>query len=147
MYQTILLPLDGSPVAEAILPQVVKLVSALKSRLILVRVSRSYTLPGLDPSGAQIEAVQQAQSYLEDIQKRLADQGIESEIHVPYGDPAWKILEICKRHDLDLIAMSTHGRSGLGRWVMGSVAEKVVRHSDKPVLLMRSPERGDESES
>jgi nucleotide-binding universal stress UspA family protein len=58
--------------------------------------------------------------------------------HVPYGDPAAKILEICELYNYDLIAMSTHGRSGLGRWLMGSVADKVVRHSRFPVLLRRT---------
>ena len=61
-------------------------------------------------------------------------------MYTPYGNPADKILEISKQDDIDLIAMSTHGRSGIGRWLLGSVTEKVVRHSDIPVLLLRSHE-------
>ena len=51
---------------------------------------------------------------------------------------AEKILDVCKRQHIELIAMSTHGRSGISRWLLGSVAEKVVRHSQIPVLLYRS---------
>ena len=140
MYQSILVPLDGSRLAEAILPEIEKLAALLKARLNLIRVSRVHVLPGVNPSEAQIKAVRRAQEYLESLKKRLSTRDIEIEIHAAYGNPAEKILEVCRRHDIDLIAMSTHGRSGLGRWLLGSVAEKVVRHSEKPVLLLRAHE-------
>lgn len=138
MYKSILVPLDGSKLAEAILPEIEKIALELKSQIILVRVSRAHVLPGVDPSDAQIRAVRQSEEYLQGLERQLTSKGFEVEVHTPYGDSAEKILETCSRHDVDLIAMSTHGRSGLGRWLLGSVAEKIVRHSEKPVLLLRA---------
>ncbi len=138
MYKSILVPLDGSKLAEGILPEIEKIALELKSRIILIRVSRAHVLPGVDPSDAQIRAVRQSEDYLQGLKRQLTASGFEVEVHTPYGDSAEKILEICSRYDFDLIAMSTHGRSGLGRWLLGSVAEKIVRHSEKPVLLLRA---------
>jgi nucleotide-binding universal stress UspA family protein len=138
VYKSILVPLDGSKLAEAILPEIEKIALELKSRIILLRVSRIHVLPGVDPSDAQIRAIRQSEEYLQGLEKQLTSRGFEVEVHTPYGDSAEKILETCSRYDFDLIAMSTHGRSGLGRWLLGSVAEKVVRHSEKPVLLLRA---------
>ena len=138
MFQSILVPLDGSKLAEAILPEVEELAALLKARLHLVMVSRVNVLPGLDPTDAQVRVIHRAQEYLEKLEEQLSVRNIDMEPHAPYGDPAEKILEICRRHDIDLIAMSTHGRSGIGRWLLGSIADKVVRHSEKPVLLLRA---------
>jgi len=123
---------------EAILPEVEELASLFKARLHLVMVSRVNVLPGLDPTDAQVRVIHRAQEYLEKLEEQLSVRNIDIEPHAPYGDPAEKILEVCRRHDIDLIAMSTHGRSGIGRWLLGSIADKVVRHSEKPVLLLRA---------
>jgi nucleotide-binding universal stress UspA family protein len=136
MYQSILVPLDGSRLAEAIVPEVEELATLLKARLHLIMVSRIHVLPGVDPTNAQIRVIHRAQNYLEKLKEHLSDRNIDIELHAPYGDPAEKILEVCRRHDIKLIAMSTHGRSGIGRWLLGSVADRVVRHSKKPVLLL-----------
>jgi len=138
MYQSILVPLDGSKLAEAILPEVEELAVLLKARLHLIRVSRVNVLPGLDPTDAQVRVIHRAQNYLEKLQEQLIVKNIDIELHTPYGDPAEKILEVCQRDDIDLIAMSTHGRGGIGRWLLGSIADKVMRHSEKPVLLLRA---------
>ena len=138
MYQSILVPLDGSKLAEAILPEVEELAAILNAQLHLVMVSRVNVLPGLDPTDAQVRVIHRAQEYLEKLEEQLSVRNIDIEPHAPYGDPAEKILEVCRRHDIDLIAMSTHGRSGIGRWLLGSIADKVVRHSEKPVLLLRA---------
>ena len=138
MYKPILVPLDGSKLAENILTEVEELALLLNASLRLISVSKAHVLPGVDPTDAQVRVVNQAQKYLERIKERISAKNIPTEIHTPYGNPADKILGICKRHDIDLIAMSTHGRSGIGRWLLGSVAEKVVRHSEIPVLLLRS---------
>jgi nucleotide-binding universal stress UspA family protein len=138
MYQSILVPLDGSKLAEAILPEVEELTSLLKARLHLIMVSRVNVLPGLDPTDAQVKVIHRAQEYMEKLKKQLTARIIDIELHAPYGEPAEKILEVCRRHDIDLIAMSTHGRSGIGRWLLGSIADKIVRHSEKPVLLLRA---------
>ena len=139
MYKSILVPLDGSKLAEAILPEVEELARALKARLSLVRVSRAHVFPGVDPTESQLKVVRLAEDYLAALREKLSVADIE--IHASYGSPADKILELSRRQGIDLIAMSTHGRSGIGRWLLGSVAEKVVRHSDIPVLLLRSREK------
>ena len=145
MYQSILVPLDGSELAENILTEVEELALLLKARINLVFVSKAHVLPGVNPTDAQVRVVKRAQEYLENLKEQLADKKMEIGIHTPYGNPADKILEVCKRHQIDLIAMSTHGRSGIGRWLLGSVAEKVVRHSEIPVLLLRSHKMDDDS--
>ena len=126
--------------AENILTEIEALALLLNAKLNLIYVSKAHVLPGVDPTDAQVKVVNTAKEYLETIQERLSAKNLKIEIHTPYGNPAEKILEVCRRHDIDLIAMSTHGRSGIGRWLLGSVAEKVVRHSEIPVLLLRSHE-------
>ena len=138
MYKSILVPLDGSTLAEHILTEIEALALLLEAKLNLICVSKAHVLPGVDPTDAQVRVVNTANEYLETIQERLSGKNLEIEIHTPYGNPADKILEVSRRRDIDLIAMSTHGRSGIGRWLLGSVAEKVVRHSEIPVLLLRS---------
>jgi nucleotide-binding universal stress UspA family protein len=145
MYQSILVPLDGSKLAEAVLPEVEELAVLLKTRLHLIMVSRIHVLPGVDPTDAQVKVIHRAQEYLEKLKEHLSDRNFDIELHTPYGDPAEKILEVCRRHDIGLIAMSTHGRSGIGRWLLGSIADRVVRHSEKPVLLIRAGNTAPES--
>ncbi|MGD8835793.1 MAG: universal stress protein [Desulfobacteraceae bacterium] len=141
MYRSMLIPLDGSKLAEAILPEVEELARILKAKLYLIRVSRAQVLPGRDPTDSQVEVVRRAQEYLEELKNKLSARHADIQIHAPYGSPADKILEVCRRQRVEMIAMSTHGRSGIGRWLLGSVAEKVVRHSDVPVLLLRAQEK------
>ena len=140
-YKSILVPLDGSALAEAILPEIEKLAGCVGARIILLRVSRAHVFPGKDPTKAEIEVVRRAEEYVAEIRDRLAGKGFEVEAHVRYGAVAEEILTHSARNDVDLIAMSTHGRSGLGRWALGSVAEKIVRRSVKPVLLWRATAR------
>jgi len=139
MYRTILVPLDGSPLAETILTEIEKFSSgAARPRIILVRVVPAHHVPGQDAIEWQARMIRRAEEYIDSLKQRLTDQGYLVDHHVPYGEPASKILEVCELYNYDLIAMSTHGRSGLGRWLMGSVADKVVRHSVTPVLLRRA---------
>ncbi|MBW2634795.1 MAG: universal stress protein [Deltaproteobacteria bacterium] len=138
MYKSILVPLDGSKLAENILPEVEELALLLNARLNLIYVSKAHVFPGVDPTDAQVRVVSKAKEYLDNLKEQLFAKKIDIEIHTPYGIPAVKIIEVSRRHDIDLIAMSTHGRSGIGRWLLGSVAEKIVRHSEIPVLLLRS---------
>jgi nucleotide-binding universal stress UspA family protein len=140
MYKSILVPLDGSGLAEAILPEIEKVAASMRARLILLRVCRAHVFPGKDPTKAEVEIVRKAEKYLDEITGQLTAKGFEAEAHVRYGDVANEILTHSKRNDIDLIAMSTHGRGGLTRWLLGSVAEKIIRHSEKPVLLLRTQE-------
>ena len=141
MYKSILVPLDGSKLAEEILPEIEKVASCMQARIVLVRVCRAHVFPGKDPTRAEVEVVREAELYLNKIVDQLKARGFDAEAHVRYGDVAEEILTHGRRNDIDLISMSTHGRSGLGRWLLGSVAEKIVRHCEKPVLLLRAQEK------
>jgi nucleotide-binding universal stress UspA family protein len=135
MYKSILIPLDGSELAESILFELDQVAMTSTSRLVLIRVCPIYAVSERYISEAHSQIVQVAESYLENMKARLNSKGFTVEVHVCYGDPAFEILDLADRTDVNLIAMSTHGRSGFGRWLLGSVAEKVIRHSSKPLLL------------
>ena len=105
----------------------------MRARIMLLRVCRAHVFPGKDPT--------KAEAYLNEIVDQLKAKGFDADAHVRYGDVAEEILTHSRRNEIDLISMSTHGRSGLGRWLLGSVAEKILRHSDKPVLLLRAAEK------
>lgn len=139
MYRKILVPLDGSPLAESILSQVSEVARMHGAKVLLLRVGFALVFPGADPAEAQLEAVQEAESYIEGIRKRMEAEGVSAEAAVRYGFPAEEIVTHARRGGADLIAMATHGRTGPARWVLGSVAEQVLRQSDVPVLLFRVP--------
>ena len=137
-FKKILVPLDGSRLAEAALWQAVDLGGAAGVAYSLLRAAEAHTLPGADPVEAQVSAVREAEEYLEGVARRLRERGVSAvETHVWYGAPAGAIAEAAKVQKVDLIVMSTHGRSGLARAVMGSVAEGVLRHAPCPVFVIR----------
>ena len=136
-FQRLLVPLDGSSCAEDVLPYVEKLAEDLKAKVSLLRVVYAHTFPGVDPTDAEVAVVQEAEAYLRDIEGRLKAKGFEVDTHVRYGDDAEEILDHAAQKGVDFIAMTTHGRSGVKRWLLGSVAEKILRHAPKPVFLVR----------
>ncbi len=138
MYKTILVPLDGSELAEKCLKEARELAALAQAEISLLRVVRAVTVPGTDPTDKEVEVVDRAQAYLDRVARGLEADGLTVSTHVRYGHPAKEIIDASKK--ADLVAMSTHGRTGLGRWALGSVAEKVLRHSEKPVLLIRAAE-------
>ena len=133
----ILVPLDGSECAEIVLPKVEKLATDLKASIALLRVVYAHTFPGADPTDAEVKVVQEGEEYLKKVEERLKKKGIKVDAHVRYGNDAEEILDHAAQKDIDLIAMTTHGRSGVKRFMLGSVAEKVLRHSSKPIFLVR----------
>ena len=135
MFHTILVPLDGSELAERALPYAEVMARANGCRILLLRVvPASHVIVG-DPMADQAKAVREAESYLADVAARLkTPQIIESAVFI--GDPADSIVEEIDLRNVDLVVMSTHGRSGLGRWVYGSVADQVMRRAMVPVLLI-----------
>jgi len=133
MFERILVPLDGSEVAESILPHVEDLASIHKAKIVLLRVALAHTLPGQDEIKAEVEAVREAEEYLKGVEEKLRKKGLDVESHVRYGKGAEEIVDFCHEPGIDAVAMFTHGRTGVGRWLMGSVAEKVVRHCPLPV--------------
>ena len=141
----LVVPLDGSELAEKALPCGVELAKKMTLELILLRV---YLMPGVAyPTGSYApdwklldqEMRQRASEYLEGKSKQLRNEGLERvSFRVLEGSAAEKIIEIARENPESLIAMSTHGASGIGRWVLGSVTERVIRHSDAAVLVVRA---------
>jgi nucleotide-binding universal stress UspA family protein len=138
MLKTILLPLDGSSLAERALRYAAVLARRCEARVVLVQAVQAHTLPGTDPSEAQVDVTTGAEQYLRTAVGRLGADGIVSETHVYYDDPVHAILDLAVRQQADLIVMATHGRGGLGRMLYGSVADQILRRATIPVLLVPS---------
>ena len=135
--ERILVPLDGSQCAETVIPRVEELIAGKETGICLLRVVSASTFTGVDPTEAQVKVVREAEEYLQGLKEHLRAKGLDVDTHVRYGDDAEEILDHAAQKEIDLIAMSTHGRSGFKRFFLGSVAEKVLRHAPKPVYLVR----------
>ena len=137
----ILVPLDGSELAEAALADAFDLAARDEAVVMLMRAAEARVLPGGDPILAEVEAVAEAEKYLTDLKAKLDGRGFRNvETHVWYGTPAAAIIEAVGYYKADLIVMSTHGRSGIGRLIFGSVAESVLRGTSTPLFLRRPSE-------
>jgi nucleotide-binding universal stress UspA family protein len=136
VYSTVLVPLDGSALADRALPYAATLARSSHARLVLVRAALAHTLPGVDPTEAQVAVVERAERELEAAAERLRTEGLAVETHVYYDEAARAIVDAAEHAAVDLVVMSTHGRGGLGRWVYGSVADRVLRRVAAPVLLV-----------
>jgi nucleotide-binding universal stress UspA family protein len=135
----ILVPLDGSMLAEVAMWKALDLGAKDSTTISLVRAAEAYTLPGGDAVEAQVRAVREAEEYLAAAKRRVEQRGFgRVETHVWYGPPASAIVEAAAAQKADLIVMSTHGRSGLGRLILGSVAESVLRGTSVPTLIVRN---------
>lgn len=135
---TILIPLDGSPLAEVAMPTAMDLAGGSNARLVLLRAVEAHVRPGTDVTEAQVEVVKEAEAYLDTVKRRLETLGAKDvETSVWYGPAASSIVEAAATRHASLIVMSTHGRTGLGRLILGSVAESVVRGTVIPILLVR----------
>lgn len=154
-FNRILVPLDGSSLSERALPVARALARKFESQIILLRV---LDIPTPTAPASHLEetigwirearrhALQEAQSYLETIQRELYEEGFETRILLRDRSPAEDILNVASAEDSDLIVMSSQGKGGWARWTLGGVAEKVARHSPCPVLLVRQgPETASES--
>jgi nucleotide-binding universal stress UspA family protein len=136
---SILVPLDGSPLAEAALPKALELAEVSGAGLLLLRAAQAPTLPGTDPTEAQVRVVSDAEGYLAEVQKRLTrESAVTVETSVWYGPAAYAIVEAARIRKVDQIVMTTHGRSGLGRLLLGSVAESVLRGTITPILILHA---------
>jgi nucleotide-binding universal stress UspA family protein len=144
----VIVPLDGSDLAEQILPHVADVAKSLNLSVILLRVTPTagdyyrfmeYPVPELDDLPEQMDA--EALNYLQEQSKRLRQQGVSKvEERLSHGPAAIEVAEFAKETPNNLVAMTTHGRSGVGRWILGSVADRVIRHSGDPVLVVRATE-------
>jgi nucleotide-binding universal stress UspA family protein len=147
MYQTILVPLDGSKRAEAILPHVENLVHCYQAKMILLRVVEPHIRVSRYESSyemlthEQLEHwIHEAETYLATLQKAFEQKGLEVEVRVSHGHVVEAIIAEAEREHADLIAMASHGRTGLARVFYGSIAAGVLHRIDRPLLLIRSLE-------
>ena len=135
----ILVPLDGSALAEMAIPTAVQLAKEQGATVTLVRAAAESWIHGEELVHAQIKVVHEAEGYLADVAGRLRAAGYDAvETSVYYGTPATSIIDAAKWRHADLIVMTSHGRSGLGRLMLGSVAESVLRGTTTPILLLRA---------
>ena len=156
MYDNIVVPLDGSSLAEQVLPYVkdmaqhraatIHLVSIAPLAPVVTAAASPVRLYPLVVSSADLELQvnererieEELTNYLRGIAIRLENGNVKTKIEVRFGEPAEEIIAYAEDVKADLIAMCTHGRTGLARWAYGSVAEKVMRHAHCPVLLVRA---------
>lgn len=153
MFNKILVCLDGSKLAEQILPYAIEEASRFRSKLVLLQVTGVQTVPVVE-AGASALAVEAAaqqvereqrdtKAYLEVLTQSLRETGIDAEFVTLRGlQIGQTIVDYANEHGVDLIAIATHGRSGLKRLVLGSVAEFVLRESGLPILLIKPKETG-----
>ena len=168
MFKKVLVPLDGSDMAEAVLPYVEDLGKRCAAEVILLQViaippdkATAIYQPLKDdisiaPSPESAEDVTiarypiyreqemaslqaEAERSLIGAKERLSKAGLKVRVQVLFGRPAERIVDYAAKEEVDLIAMATHGRSGLSRWVFGSVVNKVLRAAALPILLIRPP--------
>ncbi|PJF43871.1 MAG: universal stress protein [Phototrophicales bacterium] len=145
MYHKIMVPLDGSDFAEEALPHALKLAEAFNSELYLVQVVLSpamiavpYDISYQFSESYRAAALKEAHDYMSHIAERYKEQ-FPNRIHtkVIEGSVADSLLEYADFNGIDLIVMATHGRSGISRWVLGSVAERLLRSAKCPIFLVR----------
>jgi len=141
MYKKILVPLDGSPLAEAALPHAESIAKSEGAEIVLLRVPMvpAAELFNREPSIAvkiREEEEAEAERYVNKIMFKMI------RLHIPVtaitreGYVPGTILAVAEETHADMIAMSTHGRTGIKRWLMGSVADQVVHHAHIPVILI-----------
>lgn len=136
---TVIVPLDGSHLAEQVLPHVVALSKALALTVILVRVTPSHVFTLTSRRYENREQDAQAFEYAHDVKQNLYRQGVVGvEDMLLRGHPADGILDTARKTPDSLIALVTHHRPRVGRWMLGNVTEDIVRHSGNPVLVIRA---------
>jgi nucleotide-binding universal stress UspA family protein len=142
MYKRILLPLDGSATSEQALPHAIAQAKQFGAMLILLRVLEP--LPHVrgmsvgDIATIKQQTTEWAQEYLDQLVANAQERGISAQAAIVEGQPNVTILQFAEKNQVDLIVISSRGRSGLSRWLMGSVADRVVRGATVPVLLVRT---------
>ena len=144
MYKRILLPLDGSAIAEQALPHAIALTERFQAELIILRTFE----PLAEKLGMMSDIVRRAEDvtraiaekYIENISASVHERGVRVKSIIIEGRPHSEIVRFAETEQVDLIVISTHGQSGLTRWLLGSVADRVARGVSVPVLLVRSQE-------
>lgn len=147
LVKRILVPLDGSRVGESAIPYAEALAQVMGAELVLfqaLRPVKSFAADGVvSMSAAMIKEEEEhkgasAIAYLDSVGKVFQEKGLSTSSVVGLASPAEQIIDYAEANAIDLIAMSTHGRSGIGRWVFGSVTDKVLHAGDTPLLTIRA---------
>lgn len=141
MINHILVPLDGSALAECVLPHVLAIAPVTQARVTLIHVlehpeNRNGNSP-IDPMGWHMQK-QEVQTYLEQTAERLKQAGLDTSHVLLEGKSAESIIDYARANDVDLIALSTHGRTGLSGWNVSSVVQKVLLRAYRSILLARA---------
>lgn len=152
MYQKIMVPLDGSELAECVFPHLEAITTGCKiAEVVFVRVLNPVQLPASVPTDGilgfseekleQLEAQRQqaAEAYLKKIVESARLEGVALSYEVLKGSVANTLAHWAENNEVDLVVIASHGRSGISRWVMGSVADRVLRAACVPVLMIRAP--------
>jgi nucleotide-binding universal stress UspA family protein len=150
LFSKILVGLDGSNIAEQVLPYAIEVAQAFESCLVLFSalpapVIVAPGIPGIAPAPVQTDAMvadaikgqAEAETYLEQLMERSCAKGVKAEKVVMTGLPGPTIMDYAEKHGIGLIAIATHGRGGLERAMMGSVADYLLRHSKIPIFVVR----------
>ena len=147
MYTKILVPLDGSELAECVLPHVEALGKGCQAKsVVFIRVVEPFHQPTgdyvMDPD--QVKKIESehrlaVEAYLKKISGKVSLAGAVVRTEVMSGPPAEILADYANKNQVDLIVIATHGRSGVSRWVWGSVADRILRSACVPVLMVRAP--------
>jgi len=152
MYNKIMVPLDGSQLAECVLPHVHAITSGCKiATVVFVRVIDPAKLSAILPAQGelgyqeknrrelQLQRRKTAEDYLKKIVEDTAIENAQIHYEVLEGKAAETLADWAEKNDVDLIVIASHGRSGIGRWMMGSVADRIMHSVCVPVLMIRAP--------
>jgi nucleotide-binding universal stress UspA family protein len=152
MYNKIMVPLDGSELAECVMPHVEAIASGCKiTHVVFVRVVAPINLPVRLPAQGELgfqekdrremdkQRKETAAAYLEEIVQKTSLEGAVLSYEVLEGQVAETLAQWAEQNGVDLIIIASHGRSGVGRWVMGSVADRLLRSVCVPVMMIRAP--------
>ncbi|HBY95096.1 MAG TPA: hypothetical protein DEP84_14240 [Chloroflexi bacterium] len=141
MFKHILAPLDGSTLAECVLPHVVAMAEACRARVTLLRVCEcAHTagrIPAVDPLDWEI-CKTEAQAYLERLAARLGEIDVPTECVVLEGQPAESVIQFVRDSGVDLVILSSHGASGLSRWNVSSVVQKIIYRAHVATMIVRA---------
>jgi nucleotide-binding universal stress UspA family protein len=140
MYRAILVPVDGSPLGERPLPYVRLIARAAGATIKLIDVLPRSGEARAQRDAGEVQLHHAVETYLADLVRRAAGD-LDVETIVVEGDPATEIVQAAQEGQADLIVVSTHGRSGFGRWIYGSVADALLRQAPTPVLLVPAGRR------
>jgi nucleotide-binding universal stress UspA family protein len=130
--RTLLVPVDGSDLSSLVIPAALEFAGLFEPRVVLLRVLDA------KKKSAGTADLEEAKSHLAGLARSFERKGIDTLQLVGKGDPVDEILKTARFHDVDLVAMTTHGRSGIGRLVTGSVTEQVLRQAPVPLLVVRA---------